>query len=233
MTATTNRIERIKLSEIADPPVNPNRLAEPRYDLLIEAMLRVGHAQPALARPKDGAYEIVDGVHRTKAVRAILAMDPHAIEDLERRRAVVDFQAAHTDGAVDCVVRDMTDEQARLVQIGMNKLRGELDLSAVADILAELEGMGVEHSELTLSGFTADEVADLISTTADFGEDIPPDVGGLPEEPKEEKVKPFVLELTFRTRDELAKAKRGLRKAAGGGKSPDLAKGLINLIDGS
>lgn len=241
-----NRIVNIPLSRIHEPASNPNVLGDQQFGLLIESMLRragagsvgedgelVGYAQPILVRPDGDGFEIVDGVHRSRAVKAILEMDTSLLlEDRDREyvERVVQFQQAYADGSIECVVRDMTTEQARVLQISMNKLRGELDLGQVARTLNELLEEGCDVNAM-VSGFSEEEVAALVESVSDEP-DLSPNVGALPEEPDEKPIKPFVLELTFSTKEELSRAKRGLRKA-GGGKGADLARGLLNLIDGA
>lgn len=207
----------ITLDLIDDAPGdNPNVMDPVRYASLVEAIRAGDFYQPVLVRPNPslpGRFIIVDGTHRRKAM--------------------------HELGAVDmpCIVADLNEEQARAVRIGMNRLRGELDLGVVASTLAELSSAGWDTSALTTTGFTPTEVEDLIKSTQVEDLTVGP-VAGLggeveDKDPDAKVDKPFVIELTFTNQKDRDRAKRGLRKAAGGGKYADLAAGLLRLIDGA
>lgn len=250
MTASTARIERVGVDALSDPPSNPNRLGPDKLGLLVRSILRIGYVQPVLARPTPKGLVIVDGVHRVDAVRWILDADvenesmgagsplEHLTLTEDDWSAIEAFQARYEDhGGIEVVVKELTEDEARAVQIGMNRLRGELDFADVASTLADLSTHGWDVGALTLAGFTESEVNDLIKTTRDLP-DVPPNMGELPGGGDDEDTSapgPFILELPYATRQELNRAKRGLRKAAGkGNRGPEaMAAGLLRLIGGA
>jgi hypothetical protein len=200
----------LALREIADPAENPNAMPDDRFALLVNEIREAGFLQPVLVRSlSGGGYEVVDGVHRLRAARS-LGMEH-----------------------VPCVRVDLSDARASLVQIGMNKLRGELDLSAVARTVADLANLGTGRDELTLTGFTTEELDDMIRLAS--GADLDPLAGMQGDAPPADEPppveKPFTMELRFETAAELKRAKAGLRKA--GGKGSDLGAGLLRLLDGA
>ena len=206
MTTITNSVD-IPVGALKAPTTNPNHLDAAKFEALKSVIARYGFLQPILVR-RD--MTIVDGVHRVEAAKALgLATVP-------------------------AVVQDLDEAGARLLQISMNRLRGELDLGEVASSLQVLEGLGVELDVLTLTGYSAGEVESLLRAL-----DTPapePRDASVPNVPDLDEgilnPKPFVLELTFATRKELADVKKALRKAAGGGRSAQLEKGLLALIKG-
>ena len=216
--------ETLSIDVLVEPAENPNEMDEQTYALLVLAIKRVGFLQPVLVRPAlaadapllvgttltlEEAFVIVDGVHRVRAAR-------------EAGRVTL-----------PCVVTSLDRAEARAVQIGMNKMRGTQDLAVVARALAALKAEGWTSVELTVTGFPVDEVEALVRSTLASADDavMRDPAGGLPEiEQEAPTVRPFLLELTFATRDELADVKKKLRKAAGGGRGADLSAGLLNLI---
>jgi len=231
------RIISIPISRLADPPENPNRMDQEKRDTLQAAMLRIGFVQPVLVRPIDEGEETIELPEQGSCTIEEFRAAVEATMRLASKFVIVDgwhrVRAAEANGMTElpCVVVGMDAEQARIAQIGMNRLRGELDLSAVASTLADMHADGWSIEDLSLTGFSPSEIADLVKTTVDASLDITPEMGAVPDD-SDAPIKPFVLELTFGTRADLARVKRALRKA-GGGKGADLAVGLMRLIDGA
>jgi ParB-like chromosome segregation protein Spo0J len=160
------------------------------FERLVKAVKKVGFLQPIVVRPvDDNYYEIVDGVHRARAAG----------------------MAGMTK--VPCVViDDCTADSAIAVQIGMNRMRGELDLSRVADGLVELLAAGWPVGDLLVTGFGEAEIADLLAATKAEEVEIPPEASDdSPEKPDKE----WILEVSFMTRKGMMAAKKELKKQAG------------------
>lgn len=206
-------VREVALDLLREPAVNPNRMLPSTYELLVEAIRTVGFLQPVLAQEEpDGTLTIVDGVHRTRAAKEVgLACVPVVVGDF----------------------RDDPD-LARVVQIGMNRMRGELNLSAVAQQVSALVEKGWSTVQLELTGFSRDELDDLLASTRHSDDEVlEGGLGAAPDASDDDDAapKPFVLELTFEKKEQLTRAKRGLRKAAGKGR--ELADGLLRLLDGA
>jgi ParB-like chromosome segregation protein Spo0J len=199
----------ISVDLLDDPPSNPNRMSDAVYKLLVEAMRKVGFVQPVLVMPVGGRIQIIDGVHRVRAARELGLKEVTAI--------VITPQQA----------------QERAIQVGMNRMRGDLDLGAVSETVDYLRGEGWSLDDLTLTGFEREELSAMLASVNALGDDVLAGSNAALPDNTEAAPKPFVIELLFATRAELTKAKKGLRKAAGGGKHVDLAQGLLRLIDGS
>jgi len=200
-------VRLVQLHEAAD---NPNSMEPEQYAMLVEAVRRVGFLQPVLVREVKNAldftdYEVIDGHHRIKAARELGYSE------------------------VPCVVIDADDNTAIALRVGMNRLRGELNLSSVAVAMEGLVTNGWKLDDLTLTGFSADEVADLLASLKLNEDDVlgqnvqVGELGG-----DELPSHPFVLEIQFTDRAAFKKAKAGLKRAAG--KSGDIGRGLLRLL---
>jgi ParB-like chromosome segregation protein Spo0J len=206
---------------LGEAPGNPNSMTEPEFGLLKEAIRRAGFLQPILVRWEPnpaatdggGRHVVVDGHHRLRAVKELAA---------ERGGIAM----------VSCVVVEGPDaEWATAQRVAMNRLRGSLDLTAVGQSLQGLLEAGWEVGDLTVTGFSEGEVADLLRSVTHTAADMLPDDMVMPSpEPEDDAggTTPFVLELAFANRDELKAARRGLKRMAG--KGGDLATGLLKLL---
>lgn len=197
-------IENVSVEALVEAPENPNEMTADQMASLIEFMRHEGYLQPLHIRPMDdGKYEIIDGHHRVRAAKELGLT------------------------TLPAVVEDIGPEKAMIRRIGLNKHRGELNLGLTGKHLKELHELGWEVDKLTITGFDATEVGDLLKFAVPEDEAIPKAVA-LPEPEPEQVEKPQVLELEFRNADEKRRAKKALKKAAG--KNGTLADGLLRLL---
>jgi len=206
----THTIVQAALSDLREPEANPNQMSAEAFGLLVHGIECEGFLQPVLARDQgDGTLRIVDGVHRARAAKAV--------------------GMTHVPAVV--LPPEYPVEKERLLQIAMNRLRGELDLTQVAATFAELL-RGLEDVDLTLSGFGQHEIDALVRATADINatdllnesaRDISIGKGG-----GDEDAGVFELLVQFRTADELKAVKRALKKAAG--KNKTLGEALLSVL---
>ena len=211
-TAAIPPTETLPISRLVVRKFNPNKMSRSEYRLLVQAIQRMGFLQPVLVRPhpsKPERFEVVDGAHRLKAAKEIGLKE------------------------VPCVRRDATsDAEAGVLQIGMNKNRGDLDLGAASTAISEFVDEGWKIEDLVVTGFSEEELRDLLQVASASAEsvlenaDVP-----RPAEPEEAEPGSFVLELAFETKTDMQRAKQALRRAAGKGGS--LASGLLRFIDGT
>ena len=198
------QVVQIELSRLHKRTVNPNSMDPARYRDLVAAVRR-GFYQPLLVRLRaDGDYEIIDGAHRFEAANEVGLRD------------------------VPCVVITANDHEASALQIAMNRLRGEVDLTSAAQIIAELRVGGFDVEMPGVLGFTPEELGILHDMAGIDDDDMLKD--GSVGEPTEPVEKPdpgaFVLEVPFATAKERDAVKRRLKKLGGG----DLAAGLSSLL---
>jgi ParB-like chromosome segregation protein Spo0J len=123
---------------------NPNKQAPPEHRLLKLSILESGWTQPIVARPLDGALEIVDGFHRWT-----IAADPDV--------------AALTEGLVPVVVLPQTDPAtARMATVRHNRARGTHHVLGMAAIVNDLIADGIAPDEIGRRlGMDAEEVSRL------------------------------------------------------------------------
>jgi ParB family chromosome partitioning protein len=147
---------KIPLSSIEDNPWNPNKMTGLKYDSLVQAISKDKRLrQPLLVRQIEKVpwpkYQIVDGEHRAKAAR----------------------QAKLEE--VDCVVIDLTEQEAKAATIAMNNIKGKFDDLPLAALLAELKSTLNTDELKELTAFNERELAyylKLLETPRDYSEDI-------------------------------------------------------------
>src|SRR6185503_16887130 len=115
-------------------PANPRRISEAQLEALTKSLREYGLVQPVLARRED--QTVIGGHQRLLAARR-----------LGYKTVPVTFL-------------DLSVEQARLLNLSLNKISGEWDNELLARLLADLKP--IEDIDLSLSGFTEDELAKLL-----------------------------------------------------------------------
>ena len=105
------RIEKLWLSKIRENSHNPNEMPRDMFDSLVATIRDHGYLQPILVRPAGDGYEIVDGAHRYRALKA-----------LGKRKAL-------------CIIVPADVKAAKLFTLSMNRLRGRLDNFKVAKLI--------------------------------------------------------------------------------------------------
>ena len=201
-------LRKIALVDLRDAPLNANRLAPEKYVQLVASIRRLGFLVPIIVRDdEEGGYEIVDGHHRAKAVREI---------------------GAETE--IPAVVLE-PGEDPQLAALALNRLRGETDLAVASLMIDEMLAGGLELADLAISGFTERELTDLVEALTQEEPSLE-DVGAadLPEEVGTKVARPFLLELTFKNREDLGVARKALRKACGKTTS-ELAERMTHTIE--
>lgn len=207
MSPTNLKVIQVPLASLVEDANNPNHMEEADFAALVDNIAQVGFLQPILVKElEDSSFQIVDGHHRARAAgKAGLAR-------------------------VSAVVWDGSEEVRSLLAIGMNKLRGVLNLGEVARIVSDLSEQGWGMADLKLTGYSDAEIEDLLKAAQPKeDEDVLEGAKVLATESDdtEEKPRAHVLELTFQNANELARAKRALKRAADGG---ELGDGLINIL---
>lgn len=204
-------VRNVPLDDLRDPAdKNPNVMSDVDYVSLREAIRKRGFLQPVLARLLvDDGLEIIDGRHRTKVAREL----------------------GYT--SVPCVVMSgVADDVARALVVGMNRLRGQLDLMVVGEMFDDMLRSGSSVEDLALTGFSATDVDEMVRslnrtmTDALIGGDA-----SVPSPEAEEKTTEagYGFEVKFANVEDMRRARRALKRAAKGG---TLGEGLMALIDG-
>jgi DNA modification methylase len=127
-------VEQVPLDQLRPDPANPRWIGQEELDSLERSIRSFGFVQPVLARREDGT--VVGGHQRLVAARR-----------LGLRTVPVTYL-------------DLSIEQARLLNLALNKISGSWDEQLLARLLADLQASPTV--DLTLSGFGEDEVRDLL-----------------------------------------------------------------------
>ncbi|MFV2063515.1 MAG: ParB N-terminal domain-containing protein, partial [Chloroflexota bacterium] len=127
-------IEQIPIDDLHPDPANPRRIDEDELEALTRSLRQWGFVQPVLARREDA---IVIGGHQ----RLVAA----------RRLGLT---------TVPVIWLDIPVEQARLLNLALNRIGGDWDEQLLARLLADLQAD--LDLDLTLSGFADDEISGLL-----------------------------------------------------------------------
>src|SRR5918999_3005374 len=149
-------ITQVPISELRPDPANPRRISDAELESLTRSLREFGFVQPVLARRED---KVVIGGHQ----RLIAA----------RRLGIK---------SVPVVFVDLSQEQARLLNLALNRISGTWDQELLARLLAELKE--VPDVDLRLTGFSGDELKKYLK--------------GLEAREKRERLESFDLEETLK-----------------------------------
>ncbi len=130
------RMEYVPIEELKPDAANPRRIKDAELDNLTQSLRKFGFVQPLVARLKDGV--IIGGHQRLLAARRLGLKE------------------------VPVIYLDVSVEERRLLNLGLNRISGEWDEQLLAQLLAELRP--VEGIDLQLSGFSIEEVEQLLKS---------------------------------------------------------------------
>jgi DNA modification methylase len=167
MNTTLMQIEHVDIETLRPDPANPRRISPAELEALTRSVKEYGFLQPVLARREDST--VVGGHQRLLAARR-LGMK-----------------------TVPVIFVDLTLEQARVLNLALNKISGTWDEELLARMLADLQP--VDGIDLTLSGFDEGELEKLLK--------------GLDVREKREKVESFDVEAALEAARAATRAKRG------------------------
>ncbi len=138
MTAPTAPLQvvEVPIDDLRPDPANPRRIAEAQIEALTRSIKEYGFVQPVLARSEDKT--VIGGHQRLIAARRLGYK------------------------TVPVIFLDITLEQARLLNLGLNKISGDWDQELLARLLADLAPM--DGLDLALSGFDDDEIKKLLKS---------------------------------------------------------------------
>jgi ParB-like chromosome segregation protein Spo0J len=127
-------IEEVSIDLLRPDPANPRRIGEEELESLTRSLRQFGFVQPVLARREDG---VVIGGHQRMVAARRLGLT-----------------------TVPVTYLDLSIEQARLLNLALNKISGSWDDALLARLLADLQAS--PNVDLSLSGFGEDEIKDLL-----------------------------------------------------------------------
>jgi len=127
-------VEQVPIDELRPDPANPRRIGEDELDALERSIRQFGFVAPVLARREDST--VIGGHQRLVAARRLGLT------------------------TVPVTFLDLSIEQARLLNLALNKISGSWDDALLARLLADLQSS--PEVDLSLSGFGEDEIKDLL-----------------------------------------------------------------------
>jgi DNA modification methylase len=129
-------LEQVPIDELRPDPANPRRITDGELEALTRSIREFGFIDPTIARTEDRM--VIGGHQRLVAARRLGYK------------------------TVPVVFVDLPIEQARLLNIALNKIAGEFDQELLARLLSELNQ--ITDIDLTLSGFGEDELKNLLKS---------------------------------------------------------------------
>ena len=129
------RIEMVPVGSLRPMPGNPRRMPYHQAVALRKSVKRWGMVDPIIARAPD--LLVIGGHQRLYAARE------SGIE------------------SVPCVLVEVSDADAKAMNLALNRISGEWEETELSTMLAELEH---EHFDLTVTGFEQAEVEGLLSS---------------------------------------------------------------------
>jgi ParB-like nuclease domain len=199
-------------AQLEELPGNENVLDEETYVGLVRFIKEKGFKQPLLVRQLNGGkYGVVDGIHR--------------------KRAAIEVGLTMVPCEVDETIK--SDADARAIRIGMNKNRGVLDLGAVSRSFATLSNAGWSAEDISVVGYSLDEVRALLEAASAPDPDTIVDGAVLPQADGEDGARrTWKIELEFTDEKEYLRARNALKRVAkSAGCAGDLSAGLVTLVN--
>lgn len=147
--------EVVALRRLRPSAYNPREMPDAEMRSLKRSLREFGFVEPVVARAEDDL--VIGGHQRVAAMLEILREDGHG-----------------DPGSVEVpVVRlsGVTDERAKLLNLALNRIHGEWDYVRLSEVLESLGS--VDESELSLSGFGAAEIEDIMRLS-DWAPSAPP-----------------------------------------------------------
>jgi site-specific DNA-methyltransferase (adenine-specific) len=128
------RVEEVAIDRLRPDFANPRRISDAELEALTRSLRQFGFVQPILVRLEDST--VIGGHQRLVAARRLGLR------------------------TVPVIWLDLPVEQCRLLGLALNRISGSWDEQLLARLLADLQS--VPGTDLTLTGFSEDEVRDLL-----------------------------------------------------------------------
>lgn len=194
------RIEYLPIEQVKRlKSKNPNIMPPAEFDALKKSIKQNGFLQPILAAYRNNEVVLVDGENRIKAMTALGETTIPAV-----------------------VAADET--QAEILRISMNRIRGEMDLSQIAQQFDMLLDAGFTKEDLELTGYTDYEIDTLLDSLSD--EDLEDELELDESAAEPAKPKTYNLTIKYDSESERAHVKEALERLGDG----DVREGIHELI---
>lgn len=131
------KVENVKISDLKFADYNPRKLSDEDFNSLKRSINIFGFVEPVVVNKNN---QIVGGHMRVHAAQAL----------------------GWTE--VPVVYVDLDSEQEKILNLALNRIHGEWDMDKLAEIVYKLQSEG--KVDLSLTGFTAAEISQLIDSVA-------------------------------------------------------------------
>ncbi len=129
-------MKQVPIGDLRPDPFNPRRISDDELEALTRSIQEFGLVDPIIARREDST--VIGGHQRLVAARRL---------GLE---------------AVPVIYVDLSPEQAKLLNLALNRISGHWDQELLARLLSDLQE--APDIDIGLSGFDEDEIAKLLKT---------------------------------------------------------------------
>lgn len=161
--SVTHRTEMVPLSSLRMAGYNPRTTTDAQTDGICRSILQFGIVDPFVVREEDSL--LIGGHQRVKALTKLLEgryIDPGT-------KKPVAFTLV--DGLVPAVlVSGLSDKDAKLLNLALNKVGGEWDDDKLTALITELVDARPSFDDLVVSGFSAEEIASIVNTAPAGGD---------------------------------------------------------------
>lgn len=136
-------VQDIKVEQLNEAAYNPRIPLEPgmpEWEKLRNSIVQFGNVEPIVWNKRTG--NVVGGHQRLKVLKSL------------------GYEA------VPCSIVDLPEEDEKLLNVALNKIKGQWDYEKLEELLS-----GFDREVATLSGFSEDEIAVILASNEDLWED--------------------------------------------------------------
>lgn len=136
-------VQDIKVEQLNEAAYNPRIPLEPgmpEWEKLRNSIVQFGNVEPIVWNKRTG--NVVGGHQRLKVLKSL------------------GYEA------VPCSIVDLSEEDEKLLNVALNKIKGQWDYEKLEELLS-----GFDREVATLSGFSEDEIAVILASNEDLWED--------------------------------------------------------------
>jgi ParB-like chromosome segregation protein Spo0J len=140
---TIRKIEHVPIDMLKESEWNPNKEDRQTFDALKASIRRNGLVDPLIVRKADNS--IIGGHHRLYAVRELMAEGWKL-----------------PGGTVPVIYVDISEDEAKRLNLALNKITGEPNLDKLGELLRELRDVS-DADDLAATGYSPQEIEDLVA----------------------------------------------------------------------
>jgi DNA modification methylase len=129
-------VDNVPIDDLRPDPFNPRRISDAELEALARSIQEFGLVDPIIARREDRT--VVGGHQRLRVARRLGLK------------------------TIPAIYVDLSEERARLLALGLNRISGAWDEALLARLLADLDD--TPNVDLTLSGFAHDEIGRMLKS---------------------------------------------------------------------